>query len=69
MTQRTRGAARLLDAVVHVVDGSGPGRLEVTNEMQQGAVRGVHAGRGSGGGQTQDSRIGFFFKTGIVCVN
>ncbi|CAK9035203.1 unnamed protein product [Durusdinium trenchii] len=30
---------KLLDAVVHVVDGSGPGRLEVTNEMQQGGIR------------------------------
>lgn len=34
---------RLLDAVVHVVEGAGPGRLDVKPEMVQG-----HAGHGEG---------------------
>ena len=31
-------AVRLLDAIVHEIKGAGPGRLEVTPEMQQGAA-------------------------------
>ena len=34
---------RLLDAVVHVLDGAaGPGRLELTEEMKQGATGTIH---------------------------
>lgn len=30
---------RLLDAVVHTLEGSGPGRLELTSEMKEAGIR------------------------------